>query len=102
MKVVRKITYESPDESKLQNQLARSLQPGVHHLATDITIEHLEGPTWEENPAFRQQEREIALEYFVSALRRLALVCPDRIGENVAVAVGNKETVTAKLTWLKD
>jgi hypothetical protein len=51
MKVVRKITYEIPEgkiyrdpEEVLKKQISMSLGVGLHKLAVDITVEHLEGP----------------------------------------------------------
>lgn len=42
MRIVRKITYESDDPQKLEQQIAASLKEGVHNLATKITVETLE------------------------------------------------------------
>ncbi len=63
VKVVRRITYEVPaaleGETRLRLQLAKSLRLGVHDLWTRITVEHLEGPTWESDgtAAYDGEER---------------------------------------------
>jgi hypothetical protein len=54
VKIVRKITYELPEiytgttgEDVMRRQIEHSLAEGTHHLAVDVTVEHLEGPRYE-------------------------------------------------------
>lgn len=57
MKVVRRITYEVPDEDhsrrvtpeeRLRMQMEHSLMVGgPYEWLTNVTVEHLEGPRWD-------------------------------------------------------